>query len=164
VLHRSELGFRPRKIPLTLRRRLAAFRREARAATVRSLEGEPESSNELLYRTVDSLIARSVRELGDLAVRSCASMLYTAAQFAEDLSRFRDDLSSLGIPPIGSPGGHRVALGSILNVAHVVASDDLDRFPFGTSREEKERELDKLTRKAIELSEIQLAWEEAGAS
>jgi hypothetical protein len=115
---------------------------------------------------LQSLVTDIVEALADsirkAALAVCAKLIYSPSRFKDDLSRYSDDLVLFGIPPVVAPPGQSVVgLATIFNVAQMVALERLEEFRPGEARPEKERMLDDLVLKAVELAEVQRKWQEA---
>ena len=95
-----------------------------------------------------------------IAAVNSAGLLYSGQRFTHDLVHV-DDMGKLGVPPLPRTAGAHVSLASIFNVAQIVALDRINDFPGDAPPADKERSLDDLILKAVELSEVQIMWEEA---
>ncbi len=115
----------------------------------------------LIFSLTHELVLSSIAQVRDVALKHCASLLYKPEQFSSDLADYVEDFATLGVPPLGSPPTRQVSLATIFNVGQVVAMEHLDRFYPGETLVRKWQRLDDLILKAIELAEVQFAWERA---
>jgi hypothetical protein len=126
--------------------------------------GSPAGSTNSEGMTIElarELLAANISALRASAITAVAAsgLLYTATHFEADL-RHVDDLVKLGVPPLPGPAGEHVSLATIFNVSQIVSLDRMAEFRADAAPADKERSLDDLILKAVELSEVQITWRE----
>jgi hypothetical protein len=161
LLAQKEFGDFAAAIPSELKERLDAIVALAKAA-LPAVPGSTTSPSEretyaLSYDSVHTVRA----EIMAIAMKQTAKMLYTATQYKDDLDRYLDTFRSIGVPPIGVIGETRVSLATILNVAQLVSMGAPVHVAATAEPAARERCLDDLILKAVELAEFQIGWEEA---
>lgn len=155
TLQHAALGFNPDTFPPKLRARFEACMVEAQAALQRP---SAPADGEVLG-TVRELVLKRVDDVVQIAVDriDAAKVLYTAQHFAIDVQKFLPRFVQMGVPPIDP----NASLACVFNVGQVLCSDYLDGFCPGDSAAQKERRIDDLLLKAIELNEVSTRWREA---
>ena len=162
LLRRKELGGMYQALPVPLTARIKPIVKIAKAASL-EIPGAGWTEHErALFLLAQRTIASSVNEVHNIAIRHCreANVLYTGAQLKVDMERYLLRFVRDGVPPIGdvAVAGGGLTLATILNVGQAVALAYLDGFRKDERRERKERDVDALITKAIELMEFQVAW------
>jgi hypothetical protein len=146
-------------LPPSLLARLDAVVREATDAMARFPGHVPDPVTASVYRLALDLVEPERDKILDLAVKRCEGSIYKSDALRRDLKQHLERLVKLGVPPIEPGGG--ASLATILNVGHVAVLDHLDEFTIGSTRPEKEKNIDELLLKAVELSVVQRQWEDA---
>lgn len=155
TLQHTALGFSSQSFPPNLRARFDASMAEAQS----TLQAPSTTASGEVMGTVKDLVLNRIDEIVQVAVDriQSANVLYTAQQFADDVERFVSRFVKLGVPPIDASA----SLASVFNVGQVLCSDHLHEFCPGLDDDaEKERRIDDLLLKAIELNEVSTRWKE----
>jgi hypothetical protein len=161
LLRDSRCGDFATCLPSGMLQRLDSLVAQSHAALARFPGVGLTPAEQTLLNALLWFVSGAAAQVKDIAISRCGVLTYKAGEFANDMRRYVDDLVRLGIPPIGVPMKTRASLASLFNVAQVVAMERRAEFRETLGFEEKEMALDHLIRKAIELAEFQLLWEEA---
>ncbi len=160
LLSRPELAGIIDAVPSRMRVRLDGILEMSRSMVAAVPPSTGRSGDDLVFDLVDQLVGSKWADIQQAAIDSCRDLIYTGAQLREDLSDYLKPLVSFGVPPISDLTGRSTSLACIFNVAQVVALDAIETFRPDLERVQKERVLDDLILKAVELAEIQTMWGE----
>jgi hypothetical protein len=161
LLARKEFGDFASIIPAKLKERLDAVSTLASSA-LSAVPGSTTSTSERDTYALSHLSVQTVLdEIMSVAIARTNNLLYTATRYSEDLDRYLESFRTLGVPPISVTGERRVSLATILNVSQLVAMEASIHVHQTADPLSRERGLDDLILKAIELAEFQIGWEEA---
>lgn len=157
TLQHPELGFDPGRLPTNLRNRFETAMTEADA--VLKVAPMRIGSDARLYAAVRDMLLAHMDDVVKIAIDhvKASNALYTAVQFQADVEKYTEEFVLTGVPPIDKDA----TLATVFNVGQVLCSDHLGRFCPGVDDREKERRVDDLLLKAIEVNEIATSWNEA---
>lgn len=113
-----------------------------------------------LYLLVNDLVSSSEEQVRSAAAAASAGLVYTPEMFQRDRDTYVDDFVHRLVPPLTSPPTAPATLATIFNVGQLVAFEHMSEFLRGEPLPTKWQELDRLLLKAIELAEVQAAWNE----
>jgi hypothetical protein len=161
LLARSEFGDFAGTVPPRLKERLDAVATLASSA-LSSVPGSMTSTSERdMYALSHDSVKGVLKDIMAVAINRTGKLIYSAAQYQDDQQRYVEAFRAMGVPPIGVIGERRVSLATILNVGQLVGMEVSAHLPESADPLARERGLDELILKAIELAEFQIAWEEA---
>jgi hypothetical protein len=158
TLQHVDMGFTADSFPTNLRSRFETVM--ANTSTVLTAAVTLVDSTDRLASLVRTLVLGKLDEVVAVAVEHAkrSGLLYTSAQFDSDRKAYVTEFVQTGVPPIGKD----ISIASVLNVGQVLCSDHLADFCPGVDDvREKERRVDDLLLKAIELNEMAMTWGEA---
>jgi hypothetical protein len=157
TLQHAEVGFRSDQFPATLKGRFD--KAMADAGTVLAATPTISSSETRLNALVRGLAIGMIDDIVTIALKAAKAggLLYTATQFESDVRQYLTEFVQAGVPPLGKD----VSLASVFNVGQVLCSDHLAAFCPGVDDRDKEKRVDDLMLKAIEVNEMAVTWTEA---
>ena len=157
TLQRPELGFKVESFTPKLKSRFEMAM--AAADNALKINRTPSGSDAMLEDIVHGAVLARMDEVISTAIRhvGACKVLYTAAQFDADIAKYVQEFYLTGVPPIEKD----LPLASVFNVGQVLCSDYMELFCPGSDDRDKERRVDDLLLKAIELNEIATIWGEA---
>jgi len=161
TLQHTDLGFNASVFPPRLRERFETAMAEADAVLKVPLRVTPSTrpSDTRLFSVVRDLVLGRVDDVVTIAVERAkeCDALYTATRFTQDLATYMAEFVQAGVPPIDRDA----TMATVFNVGQVLCSDYLNSFCPGVDDRDKERRVDDLLLKAIEVNEIFAMWQEA---
>jgi hypothetical protein len=128
----------------------------------------PTTANLLIHQTAERYLRKARRQITELTRQEVGAETYLSSLFKQEVSSLIE-LLDIGVPPgelldCSARTAHPAGLPAILNVAYVFQASHLTGFfdfvdaATPESRIESLSKLDELLLKALELSEVSLAW------